>query len=51
MDQKSEVKKERKPKGFFGRFFEKLDKKLEEKAKQSKCCCCGGNDKDKSCSK
>ena len=51
MDRKSEEKKEIKSKGFFGRFFESLDKKLEEKAKQSKCCCNSGNDKDKSCCK
>ncbi len=51
MDQKSEEKKENKPKGFFGRLFESLDKKLAEKAKQSKCCCNSGNDKDKSCCK
>lgn len=31
-------------KGFFGRLFEGLDRKLEEKAKQKTCCCkgCGG---------
>jgi hypothetical protein len=51
MEQKSEEKKESKGKGFFGRLFKSWDKKLEEKAKQSKCCCSGGNDKDKSCCK
>ncbi len=28
-----------KPKGFLAKFFEKMDKKMQEKAKQSSCCC------------
>ncbi len=35
--------KEEKKKGFFARLFEKIDKKLEAKSKQSGCCC---NSKD-----
>ena len=36
-----------KKKGFLAEMFEKLDKKMEEKAKENKCCC--SSDKDKSC--
>jgi hypothetical protein len=31
-------KKEEKKKGFFAKFFEKLDKKLEEKSRKPSCC-------------
>ena len=31
--------KEEKKKGFFAKLFEKLDKKLEDKAKKTGCCC------------
>ncbi|MDP2830716.1 MAG: hypothetical protein Q8O02_00505 [Candidatus Omnitrophota bacterium] len=31
--------------GFFARMIDKLDKKMEEKARESKCC--GGSDKSK----
>ena len=41
-DNKSTGKK----KGFIGRIVEKLDKKIEQKAKSS-CCCSGGKGKDK----
>jgi len=43
--------KQKEKKGFFGKLMEKLDKKMEEKAKQSSCC--GGSidskEKDSSC--
>ena len=45
MENKSEVKKK---KGFFSRLIEKLDQKMEEKAKAASCCC-KSNKKDKSC--
>jgi len=43
------IKKECKVKNFFSRLFKNLDKKIEEKAKNSKSCC--GTDKpgNKSC--
>lgn len=40
----NEQVKPKKKKGFFGKMIEKLDKKMEEKAKKSSCC---GSDKDK----
>jgi hypothetical protein len=50
MDQKSEAKKTNKVKGFFSRIFANIDKKMEEKAKSSKCGCCGDKNEDnKSC--
>jgi hypothetical protein len=36
-------------KGFFGKIFDKLDKKMEQKAKQKKCCCCDSS--EEKCSK
>lgn len=49
MSQKSELSKlkDSQPpsKGLFARLFEKLDKKMEAKAKQSDCC--GSSDKGK----
>lgn len=33
--------------GFFSRLFSRLDKKMEEKAKNSGCCCCGGSAREK----
>lgn len=42
MPQKEKNLKEGK-KGFFGKLFEKIDKKLEEKAQKSSCC---GTNKD-----
>ena len=42
--------KEEKKKGFFAKLFEKLDKKLEEKAKQTGCGCGPkSNNKDSCC--
>lgn len=43
MNERSEEKKTKK--GLFSRIIEKLDKKMEEKAKESNCC--GGSDKSK----
>jgi len=40
--------KENKLKKFFNGLFEKVDKKMQEKAKKSNCCC-GGGAQDKSC--
>ncbi|MDI6606073.1 MAG: hypothetical protein QME65_02895 [Candidatus Omnitrophota bacterium] len=40
-------KKEVKKKGFFARIFDKLDKKIEAKAKEGKSCCCGPADNNK----
>lgn len=41
--------KETKKKSFFARMFEKLDKKMEEKAKSGSCCCKPSDKKDGSC--
>jgi len=39
-----------KSKGFFARWFEKLDQKMAEKAQQCGCCCSQNQDKkDKPC--
>jgi hypothetical protein len=48
MGNKTEDKKLKK--GFFARWMDKLDKKMEEKAKSGHCCC-KGNEKEegKSC--
>lgn len=40
-------KKEARKKGFFSRIFDKLDKKMEAKAKGQKPCCCGPADDNK----
>ncbi|MFH0984736.1 MAG: hypothetical protein V1882_04295 [Candidatus Omnitrophota bacterium] len=37
--------KKEKKKGFFAKLFEKIDKKLEDKAKKSGCCCAPSKDK------
>jgi len=42
---KEKVKDEIRKKSFFAKVFEKLDKKMEEKAK-SKTCCCKASDKE-----
>jgi len=49
MDKDTNVKKENKKKGFFARFVEKIDKKMEEKAKNTRCSCKTDKDQDKSC--
>lgn len=43
------AKKEGKPKGFFGRIIERIDKRMEEKAKNSPCYCTGKDKGDKAC--
>jgi hypothetical protein len=47
VDKENEGKKVEK-KGFFGRIMDKLDKKMEAKAKKAKPCCCGPADNNKS---
>ena len=47
MDDKNS-NKETKKKSFLARWFEKLDKKMEEKAKSTGCCC-KPKDKNSSC--
>jgi hypothetical protein len=49
MNEKTEVKKTKK--GLFTKMFEKLDKKMDEKAKSSPCCCQPNkSNKDSCCS-
>ncbi|NQT28100.1 MAG: hypothetical protein HQ570_00705 [Candidatus Omnitrophica bacterium] len=43
------MKKSEKKKSFFGRLIEKLDKKIEEKAKTKPCCDSKNKNKGKSC--
>lgn len=45
MGKDESVKKESKAKGFFARLAEKIDKKIQEKAKSGSCCCSTGSDK------
>ena len=47
MEDKLEEKKTKK--GFFARMFEKLDKKMEEKAKSQPCCSKPSNKGGSSC--
>ena len=42
-------KKEQKQKGFIARLLDKLDKKLENKSRQTPCCCDSKKEKGKSC--
>ena len=51
MEQKNTGKREGKVKKFFARLIGKLDKKLEEKSKNSKSCCGGGSSGEGSCCK
>jgi hypothetical protein len=52
MDQNVKVNKKNKVSEFFGRMFDKVDKKMKEKAGSGKCCCCAPEKKeDKSCCK
>ncbi len=39
-----------KKKGFVGKLLDKLDKKMEKKAKSEGCCCCG-DETNEECSK
>ncbi|MCX5687502.1 MAG: hypothetical protein NTV71_02500 [Candidatus Omnitrophica bacterium] len=41
--------KEGKKKSFFAKLFDRLDKKLEEKAKSESCCCKPSDKGDSSC--
>ena len=41
--------KEGKKKSFFARLFDKLDKKMKEKAKSESCCCKPSDKGDSSC--
>lgn len=51
MEENKTGKKEAKAKGFFGRLMEKLDKKMEAKAKSMPCCCKdAGKGRDSCCS-
>lgn len=43
------TKKENKTKGFFSRFVEKIDRKMEEKAKKSPCSCSSKKNGDNPC--
>jgi len=47
MEGKQEERKSKK--GFFSRMFDKLDKKMEEKAKSSPCCCKPTDKGNKTC--
>lgn len=49
MDKEAKTKKENKKKGFFSRLVEKIDKRMEEKAKNSPCSCSSGKNGDNSC--
>jgi len=49
MEKGAEAKKEIKAKGFFGRLIEKMDRKMQEKAKKSPCGCSGDKKGDNSC--
>ena len=40
---------EKEKENFLTKMFNKLDKKLEDKAKSKKCCCCCDEKKDKEC--
>jgi hypothetical protein len=48
MEQSDQNSKGGKLKNFFKRLFSKIDKGLQEKSKQGKCCC-NQDSKDKSC--
>lgn len=48
MDKELNLKKENKTKGFFARLAEKIDRKMEERAKKSPCSC-SPKDKNNSC--
>lgn len=49
MEDKGNSVKETKKKSFWGRLFEKVDKKMQESAKGGKCCCNSNKPEDKSC--
>lgn len=49
MDKELNPKKENKKKGFVARFIEKIDRKMEEKAKKNPCSCSSGKNGGNSC--
>lgn len=49
MEKNNEVKKSGKVKSFLKGIAEKLDKKMQEKSKNSSCCCNPKSSKDSSC--
>jgi hypothetical protein len=49
MEDKAHNEKEIKKKGFFKKFFDKLDKKMADKANFSPCCCKPKDKDNKSC--
>lgn len=50
MDKEPNSKKENKTKGFFARLVEKVDKKMEEKAKKNPCSCSPKDGNNSCCS-
>ncbi|MDP2654392.1 MAG: hypothetical protein Q8Q08_10230 [Candidatus Omnitrophota bacterium] len=50
MGQAQQEEKAEKKKGFLAKLMDKLDKKLEEKSKESSCCCGGKDGKGGACS-
>ena len=51
MEQDKKNKEQNMKKGFFSRFFENMDKKMQENARISPCCCGDKKDKERSCCK
>ena len=49
MSQEIKSEKKGRVKKFFSRWFQKLDKKMEEKAKSSGCCCDNTKSEGRSC--
>jgi len=46
---KDKLEQGKKKKGFFARMIDKIDKKLQEKAKSGSCCCSKDDAGKKSC--
>jgi len=51
MENNRETRKKNKLQLFFSRLAEKIDKKMEEKAKENPCCCNRDKSKDNQCCK
>jgi hypothetical protein len=51
MGKKTDGKKNNKIKQFFSKLVDKVDKKMEEKAKSQKCCCGDDSGKDSCCNR
>lgn len=49
MEKEKNLNQEGKRKSFWGRFIEKLDQKMQEKAKKSNCCCSSNKKGSDSC--